>query len=387
MGDHVIEVRVDDKIAYVVGDPLYVCGNSDYIVNFTFDADWADHEVKTARFIKNNKEYIDVVFSGSRCAVPIIENTTHVRIGVYAGNLCTTTAAIVNAQRSILCGSGTPVNPPDDVYFQIMENMDEIIARGTVSDEAIAGVVKDYLDENPVLGASPEEVAQIAANKRAIETMTAETIGAAPASHAADKNNPHGVTIGQIGAAPAGYGLGDKTFEPETEDLNDTTACGWYAFTRDTLNGPFDYGSVMVSNRYGSQVTQMAFNPRMGGHGEICVRHFYDGSWNEWEYINPPMKLGVEYRTTERLQGNPVYMKLVDCGALPNASTKEVAFATETTVSAFAVSGMALNGGESFTIPYGLDSIAVYAYKNRIILKTNGDYTSLHGYVAVKYTK
>lgn len=124
MANRIIEVRVDDKIASVVGDPLYVCGNSDYIVKFTFDDEWADHVMKTARFIKSNKEYFDVVFNGNECPMPIIDNTPYVRIGVFAGNLCTTTAAIVNAQRSILCGSGVPAEPDPDVYAQILERID-----------------------------------------------------------------------------------------------------------------------------------------------------------------------------------------------------------------------------------------------------------------------
>lgn len=126
MMDHVIHVHVIDKIAHVVGDPLYVCGNSDYTVKFDFDVEWAGHETKTARFVKNNKEYIDVVFTGDQCAMPILENTPSVRIGVYAGNLCTTTAAVVNAQRSILCGSGAPADPHPDVYAQVMQKMDDI---------------------------------------------------------------------------------------------------------------------------------------------------------------------------------------------------------------------------------------------------------------------
>lgn len=128
MMDHVINVHVIDKIAHVVGDPLYVCGNSDYTVKFDFDSEWAGHETKTARFVKNNKEYIDVVFTGDQCAMPILENTPSVRIGVYAGNLCTTTAAVVNAQRSILCGSGAPADPHPDVYAQVMQKMDDIYA-------------------------------------------------------------------------------------------------------------------------------------------------------------------------------------------------------------------------------------------------------------------
>lgn len=43
------------------------------------------------------------------------------------------------------------------------------------------------------------------------------------------------------------------------------------------------------------------------------------------EYLNPPMELGVEYRTTERYLGKPVYVKLINCGNLPNGTTKEVA--------------------------------------------------------------
>lgn len=43
------------------------------------------------------------------------------------------------------------------------------------------------------------------------------------------------------------------------------------------------------------------------------------------EWINPPMAVGVEYRTTERYLGSPVYAKLIDAGILPNSTFKEFA--------------------------------------------------------------
>lgn len=49
------------------------------------------------------------------------------------------------------------------------------------------------------------------------------------------------------------------------------------------------------------------------------------GVWQPFEWVNPPMDLGVEYRTTERYLGKPVYVKVVDCGNLPDGTTKEVA--------------------------------------------------------------
>jgi hypothetical protein len=38
------------------------------------------------------------------------------------------------------------------------------------------------------------------------------------------------------------------------------------------------------------------------------------GAWGTWEYINPPMAVGTEYRTTERWMGKPVYAQLVSLG-------------------------------------------------------------------------
>lgn len=42
------------------------------------------------------------------------------------------------------------------------------------------------------------------------------------------------------------------------------------------------------------------------------------------EWINPPMTEGVAYRTTERYLGKAVYTMLIDCGNLPNATSKNV---------------------------------------------------------------
>ena len=47
------------------------------------------------------------------------------------------------------------------------------------------------------------------------------------------------------------------------------------------------------------------------------------------EWFNPPTILGIEYRTTERYLGKPVYVKIVDFGALPANSKKVVAHGIE----------------------------------------------------------
>lgn len=99
-----LNITVINKIAtYLRRDGAIVCGNKDYQITFAFDAEWDKYETKTARFIWNGK-YWDQPFSGNVCPVPIITGATEVTVGVYAGDLCTTTPATIPCKRSILCG-------------------------------------------------------------------------------------------------------------------------------------------------------------------------------------------------------------------------------------------------------------------------------------------
>lgn len=109
--EHIIHIAVQDKIATKTDRTVYICGNSDFVIDFDFDEEWDDYPEKTARF-KHNGEYADVEFSGSRCPVPRITNTYFFEVGVYAGDLRTTTPARVPAKKSILCGDDIPAVPP-----------------------------------------------------------------------------------------------------------------------------------------------------------------------------------------------------------------------------------------------------------------------------------
>lgn len=51
-----------------------------------------------------------------------------------------------------------------------------------------------------------------------------------------------------------------------------------------------------------------------------CWYRTVDG---ETEWLNPPMVAGVEYRTTERYNGLPVYTMLVDCGSVHDSGGAE----------------------------------------------------------------
>ena len=102
-----IGVVVTEKIATVNGTPLIVCDNSDYTIKFTFDTEWAKADNKIARFsfLKNGlNRYIDVPIENDTCNVPILSDIEAVAVGAYAGNLQTTTGAVIKCKKSILSG-------------------------------------------------------------------------------------------------------------------------------------------------------------------------------------------------------------------------------------------------------------------------------------------
>lgn len=118
------DVTVRDRIAVNHTQVPYVCGNTDYKIRFEFDAEWNAYPTKTARFVWGN-QYHDEVFTGDECPVPKITDVCVFEVGVFAGDLQTTTPAGVPAKKSILCGNGSPADPDDSVYDQVMAVLNE----------------------------------------------------------------------------------------------------------------------------------------------------------------------------------------------------------------------------------------------------------------------
>ena len=110
-------------------------------------------------------------------------------------------------------------------------------------------------------------------------------------------------------------------------------------------------------------------------------------SVNEW--INPPLVVGTEYRTVERYQGKPVYVKVYDVGTLPNNSYKVIDHGL-TKTAVVALSATSANGKYYFPAGYSFsytESVDVYINATQFIITTVGDWSGQSAYVTVKYTK
>lgn len=168
---------------------------------------------------------------------------------------------------------------------------------------------------------------------------------------------------GNINAAPDGFGLGgNATNIPGGADLNSYVKTGRYAqgttlTMRQILNLPdaFSNGGIVVDVLAitSTYVMQIAYNLRDNKDIITAMRQNYVGTWQPWEYVNPPMELGIEYRTTDRYLGKPVYCKLIDCGAVPDANTnKIVKFAGLGISRIISWTGNVDVGGNTFALPY-----------------------------------
>lgn len=201
---------------------------------------------------------------------------------------------------------------------------------------------------------------------------------------------------GNINAAPDGFGLGgNATNIPGGADLNSYVKTGRYAQgttsnMRQILNLPdaFSNGGIVVDVLAikSTYVAQIAYNLRDNKDIITAMRQNYVGTWQPWEYVNPPMELGIEYRTTERYLGKPVYCQLVNFGALPNATTKRFGHDILGISAVIAVYGSA---GDQVLSPgaFGGGLLTIAADNTEIQIKTSGDYSAYVAYVALKYTK
>jgi hypothetical protein len=125
-----------------------------------------------------------------------------------------------------------------------------------------------------------------------------------------------------MGAAPAGYGLGSELGKA-CSDCDLALENGYYQIGASTAHRPDGMSTRcwMQVISYGSTYkTQICYS----SSNAMQIREMNNGTWSEWEWVNPPMVLGKLYRTTERWNGKVVYTKMVSVGNLPNTSTKSV---------------------------------------------------------------
>lgn len=141
-----IKIKIRDKRAGGTG--TVICGNSDYTVAWDLDEEWTPYDTKTMRVNLADGTYQDVVFTGNTAALPVLSTPGWASVGLYAGDLHTSRAADLRVLPSVTTPGGAPADPAEDVYAQITEKLNRLIA---VQPESVAQAVADYLTEHPAV--------------------------------------------------------------------------------------------------------------------------------------------------------------------------------------------------------------------------------------------
>lgn len=203
--------------------------------------------------------------------------------------------------------------------------------------------------------------------------------------------------------APNGYGLGTNGIANTVytlEQVNQLTKTGWYGLNRVNKTKAENLADFGVDFNYALihvvAVTTKDFYQYLYVHphnNSQCVHRRYkissDTEWSPWEHSNPPMAVGVEYRTTERFLGKPVYTKLFSA---PAGVSSFVAGIGENVVSSVVeLRGMYVEAGvwQDWDINYIFSEKANLNYAPLLDKISLGGVTpsGASGYIFMKYTK
>lgn len=214
--------------------------------------------------------------------------------------------------------------------------------------------------------------------------------------------------------APAGFGFGDAIQDIATTSAEESyeTYCAKVDAVLDAMPDktaklvraypPAVYGNAgtTISLLYKGDANYAVLSNIGSADAGLCgwrmfkLRYTSSSSpavWMPFEWEHPPMKIGVEYRTSERYNGKPVYTKLVDCGAGPSNTRKTVSANTQNVETPISCTG---NFG-SGTIPYewfagdvsGAQAITCTFNGQAIEIAATADYSGWTVFVIVEYTK
>lgn len=238
-----------------------------------------------------------------------------------------------------------------------------------------------------------------------MEQGIADAVSVTPQSLTDDQKSQ---ARGNINAAPGGYGYGENKY---FKSWNDNDGSQFESYLDNLLDGSdkiirlttlTDYPSNVLSGNGGFADVALASNGVIFvewcgptdvaagttvGMQKAYKKKLLDGTWLPWEYENPLLNLGVEYRSTERYLGKPVYVQAVNFGALPNATTKTVTWATADEVSA--VLSVEATGSQGAPVGLGasLSGTEITATTTTLYIKSSGDYSSNTAVFRIKYTK
>lgn len=141
-------------------------------------------------------------------------------------------------------------------------------------------------------------------------------------------------TAADVGAAPSGLVLQSFTANSNSE-ITEALTTVFNSMGNDTVGYCHIHVSTSGLDLYDTSwyieirrrnATYATVTAKSILNNYTMQRAFGGGNWQDWEWFNPPMVAGKEYRTAERYRTKVVYVQLVNLGSMPNKTVKNITF-------------------------------------------------------------
>lgn len=279
------------------------------------------------------------------------------------------------------------VNDISPVYVKIKAGATEITPAditSTILDESVCGIMRDGVTGIPTAQLQSQAEALIIRLHEAINDVEADT-----ACMLRDLYDP------EDKAKPVAFKDETPIYNQTVKDCNNALNTGWYICSDNCLNTPDNADIFKYYNKTFLEVMrrERALYQTIFSHGYVARRWAtsVDGgatwTWEKWEWENPPLEGDAEYRTTERYDGEPVYVRTVGFGSMPNNRAEYVTIAKNLNI--ISVDGYATDN--KYTIPLSVMKTISSIYYNKengsFYISTNADSSKYTAELLVKYTK
>lgn len=232
-------------------------------------------------------------------------------------------------------------------------------------------------------------------------TPTAQEVGARPddwmptAEQVGARPNTWTPTAEDVGARPntwmptaSDVGARENTWMPTAEDVGARPST-WIP-TAEQVGARPDTWTPTAEEVGARPNTWMPTAEEVGAAPVIeSVSHpgcYFRMVGGEREWINPPMVLGVEYRTTERLDKLVVYTKMTSFGEMPHNSSKTVQNVVAGSI--FFVDGIVFNADGIPIVTFATNqSVSCDFAGSHVSVGTTWDFNNCVAYLIVKYYK
>lgn len=125
--------------------------------------------------------------------------------------------------------------------------------------------------------------------------------------------------------------------------------------------------------------------------GKIRYRIMNAGTWEEFVSVGKQITVGQEEPTNEFIGNKRVYVKRIDCGNLPNTSTKTIAHGLSNVKIEHFEGIMRANAMQTFALPHvdttATNSVKVQLNSSVITIATARDWSHMTATIDIYYTK